>query len=83
MADSFGAGAKALHDVAQIEPQRRQHLVVARAAEVQPPATLTDARGEQVFERGLPVFLIERDMPLAALMRSSDLGQCFANQLEI
>ena len=50
--------------VAQIEPQRGEHLVVARAAEMHAAAGGADARGEPLLERGLAVFVGELDLPL-------------------
>ena len=60
------ARAQLLDGVAQVEAQRREHLVVARAAEVHPPAGLANSRGKALLERGLPVFVGELDVPLAA-----------------
>ena len=63
------------HDVAQIEAQRREHLVVARPARVQTPAGRAELLREPGLERGLAILELERDPPLAARMRRTDLAQ--------
>ena len=63
--DLDGAGVQGLRRVAQIQAQRRQHLVVARTAGMQTAAGGADARGQHIFDGGLTVFLVERDAPAA------------------
>ena len=71
--DRLGTGAQRLDDVAQVQPQRHEHLVVARAAEVDAPAERAELRRQQALERGLAVLVLERDAPLAARVRRADL----------
>ncbi len=79
-----GDGARALgergHLVAQVEAQRRQHLVVARAAEVEARARFADRRGEAALERGVDVLVAELDLPVAGGMGGGERGQPVANR---
>ena len=45
--------------ILQIQPQRGEHLVVARAAEMHALAGLADARDQQILQRRLPVLVLE------------------------
>src|SRR2546429_8822371 len=60
------AGGERIQRLEQIQPQRREHLVVARAPEVNAPARRSDALGEAPLERRLAVLVGELDAPLPA-----------------
>src|SRR5262245_60116445 len=55
----INASAEVQHGIAQIKSQSREHLVVAGAAEVEPPASLADTRSQEILERGLPILLLQ------------------------
>ena len=55
-------------DVAQVQAHGREHLVVARAPEVDAAAGLADALGEAPLERRVTVLVGELDVPGAARM---------------
>ena len=65
--------------VQQVQAQRRQHLVVARAAEMHAAAGRADARGEALLERGLAVLVGELDLPLARGVFGGQRAQALAN----
>ena len=75
LGDALGASRQVRHDVAQIESQRREHLVVARPARVQTAAGRAQLLREPGLERGLAILELEGDPPLAARMRRTDLAQ--------
>ena len=75
LGDALGASRQVRHDVAQIEAQRREHLVVARPARVQTAAGRAQLLREPGLERGLAILELEGDPPLAARMRRTDLAQ--------
>ena len=56
----------------QIQAQRGQHLVVTRAAEVQSPAGRADRGDQAILDRGVCVFVVQLDVPLAASMACAD-----------
>ena len=60
-----GAGRELADRVAQVEAQRDEHLVVARAAEMHAPARFADPLGEPALERAVHVLVRELDRPLA------------------
>ena len=51
--------------VAQVKPQRRQNLVITRAAEMQARAGLTDVVGQAGLQCRVYVLVLERDLPVA------------------
>ena len=63
--DGLGALRQFLGGIAQVEAQRGEHLVVARAAEMHAPARCPDERGQPALERGLAVLVLQCDPPLA------------------
>ena len=69
--------------IAQVQPQRREHLIVARAAGMQAAAAGTDARGQQILDGGLAIFLLERNAPVAARVFLADGRQSLADRREI
>ncbi len=81
--DRERSGGQLCGRVAQIQAQRSQHLVVARAADVQPAAGRADRCGQPVFKRGLAVLLVERDAPFAACVLGADLLQGMADRLQV
>ncbi len=65
------------------EAQRREHLVVARAPEVNPPAGRSDALGEPSFERRMHIFVAGLDSPKSLRMFGSERLQCAIDRREI
>ena len=55
-----------------VEPQGREHLIIARAAGMQAPAGGADPRRQTVLEGGLAILLIEGDAPAAGGMLGAD-----------
>ncbi len=68
-----GAGRELADRVPQVQAQRDQHLVVARAAEMHAAAGLADALREPPLERAVRVLVRELDLPLARRVRR---GEC-------
>ena len=66
--DGAGAGGEGGDLVLHPEPERREHLVVPRAPEVDPPAGLADARREPALERRVHILVGELDPPEALLV---------------
>ena len=60
-------GAQLPDALAQVQPQGGEHLVVARAPEVNARAGRAEARGEAPLERAVAVLVAELDVPGAAL----------------
>ena len=58
--------------IPQIQAQRREHLIIARAAGMQTAAGRADALGQTILDRGLAILLVERDAPLALRMFLAD-----------
>ncbi len=54
------------------QPQRGEHLIVARAAGMQSAAGGADARRQQILDRRLAILLVEGHVPLAACMLLAD-----------
>jgi hypothetical protein len=61
-----------LDRIAQVQAQRREHLIVARTAGMQARAGLAHLASEQGLECGLSVLELERHGPVAARMPGSD-----------
>ena len=70
--DRARSRAELLDGIAQIETDRGQHLVVARATQMQAAAGRSDSLDQQILERCLAILLFQRHAPLAARMRSAD-----------
>ena len=68
-----------LRRIAQVQPQRGEHLIVARAARVQASAGGADALRQPILDGGLAILLFERDAPLAARMLLADGCERVAN----
>ncbi len=77
------AGVQSFDDVAEVQPYRGQHLVVARAAEMHAPAGCADARRETLFESCLAVLVRQLDVPFAALVLGRDCREPRANRIQI
>jgi len=75
--------AQGFRGVAHVQPQGGQHLIVARAARMQASARRTDARREQILDRGLTIFIFQADVPLPRRVLIADRSQRLANQGEI
>src|SRR5690606_36871087 len=60
------ARSERLDGISQIQAQRREHLIVARASEMHSLARFADPRREQRLERRLSVLVLWRHAPLAA-----------------
>ena len=69
---AFRVAGERFQLVLQPQPQRGEHLVVARAAEVDAPARLPHRGRQPVLQGGVAVLLLERDPPLAARVRRAD-----------
>ena len=81
--DGLRATGDVLGGVAQVEAQRREHLVVARAAKVHPPAGVADARRQPALERGLAVLIGELDPPSALGVRGGERFQPVLDGFEV
>ncbi len=80
---AFRTGGELHRRLAQVEPQRRQHLIVARASEVDARAGRADARGEMSLERRLPVLVVELDPPQSAGVLVGECAEPGADRLEV
>ena len=83
VSDTCHGFAQLIDRIAQIQTQRRQHLIVARAAEMHAAASRADARGEPLFERGLAIFVGELDFPRAGRMLRADRFEPVADGHEV
>ena len=81
--DRPGALGQLVGDIAQIQPQRRQHLIVARATEMYALARFTDPCGQKRFQRRLTIFLFELHLPLTTRVLCGNLGEPATNRFEI
>jgi hypothetical protein len=70
-------------DMQEVEAQGGEHLVVARAPEVDAAARLADALREPPLERGLGVFLLERDRPHPLGVLGGEAAQPGRDRLEV
>ena len=61
--------------VEQVEPQRGQHLVVARPAEMQARTGVADRAREAALERRVYVLVLERNAPFPGVERGLELFQ--------
>ncbi len=81
--DVQGGRRELIDDVTQVEPQRGQHLIVARTPKVNAAACRTDAVGKALLERSLAVLVRKLDAPGAALMLVRYDGQAGADRLQV
>ena len=72
-----------LRRVAQVQAQRGEHLIVARAPGVQASAGRADSRRQQILDGRLAILLFERDAPFAARMLLADRLERLADRREI
>jgi hypothetical protein len=79
----FRGGRSSRAGVEQVEPERGQHLVIARTAEMHAPAGRADTRRQPPLERRLAVFVGELDLPVAGGMFRADRVEPFANGLQV
>jgi hypothetical protein len=71
------------HRILQVQPQRREHLIVARTSEVHALAGVADARDQQILERRLSILVLEPHVPFAARMLGCDLAQTALDRRKI
>ena len=69
--------------VAEIQAQRREHLVVARAAQMDAATGFTSARYQLRFESGLAIFLFQLHAPFASRVGGSGGVQRRGERVEI
>jgi hypothetical protein len=69
--------------VAQIEPQRRQHLIVARPAQVDPGAGVADPGRQAGLERGMDVLFLDGDLPGAGRVLRGERLEAVADRGQV
>src|SRR5215472_8074160 len=69
------AGAQLRDGITQVQPQRGEHLVVARASEVNAPTGGAAACGQVSLERGLTVLVGELDVPRATCVLGGESAE--------
>src|SRR5450631_4481866 len=72
--DADRACAQLLDDIAEVETQRREHLVIARTPQMNAAARGADALGKPLLKRRLAVLIVKLDAPKSAASRS--LASC-------
>jgi hypothetical protein len=80
---AFRGGGELRARVEQVQPQRGQHLVVARTAKMHATAGGADARCQPLLEGGLAVLVREFDFPFARGMLIAERLQSGTNGREI
>ena len=83
-----GGDARAAHrqfsdDIEQIQPQCREHLVVARPAEMDAAGARADALGQAFLERRLPILIGKLDAPQTAFVLLRQSGKSGAQRCQI
>ncbi len=68
-----------LDGIAQVQANRRQHLIIPRAAQVNAPTRRADPVREPLFEGGLTVLVYQLDPPLAAGVLLADRSESGAD----
>jgi hypothetical protein len=81
--DGVRAGIELIDRIAQIQPQGGEHLIVARAAEMDTPAGRSDARSEPAFQCRLAILVGELDVPQSTCMLLAERREPIAYELQI
>jgi hypothetical protein len=55
----LGARAQLFDGVAQVQPNRSQHLIVSRTPQVYPAACCPNSLGQTLLQRRLPILVLE------------------------
>src|SRR4051812_23273465 len=72
-----------LNSITQIEPNRSQHLVIARAPQVYASAGSADPLGQAFFQRSLTILVFQADVPLAPGMLLAERSQPGSNLTQV
>src|SRR5882762_5763128 len=72
-----------LDGITQVQSDRGQHLVVARAPKMNAAARSPDSFGQALFQRRLAIFIFQRDVPFAASVFLAEGGQAEADYVQI
>src|SRR3569833_205410 len=82
VSNTHGTSAELIDGVTEIESDRGEYLVIARAAQVHAPSGSSDPLGQSPFERGLAILVGELDMPQPPRVLISEHGQSVTDLLE-
>jgi len=73
--DAGGARVQFLDHVAQVQSQRREHLVVARSTQMNAARACADALRQALLKRRVPILIGKLDAPLSAGMFLRQSGE--------